>query len=77
MSIAHRILTLIFSLLITAYTFAQVSVSGLVTNETGEALAGANVYLSGTSLGSATGADGKYEIKNVPSGDYNLVFSYL
>ena len=77
MSIAHRILTLIFSLLITAFTFAQVSVSGLVTNEAGEALAGANVYLSGTSLGSATGADGKYEIKNVPSGDYNLVFSYL
>ena len=48
MSIAHRILTLIFSLLITAFTFAQVSVSGLVTNEAGEALAGAVVS---TSLG--------------------------
>ena len=71
MSIAHRILTLVFSLLITAFTFAQVSVSGLVTNESGEALAGANVYLSGTSLGSATprvvtgSASKKYQVRKL------------
>ena len=77
MSLPHRISAFILPLIITSLLSAQASVSGVVTNDNGDALSGANVYLAGTSLGAATKSDGKYQIDNVPSGDYTLVFSYL
>ena len=49
------------SLLFPALILAQNSVSGTVTDATsGQALAGANVVLEGTSLGAAADADGSY-----------------
>ena len=58
--------------------FAQSNVSGTITDvSTGSPLAGANVYLAGTSMGSATDADGAYSIKNVGNGNYTLVVAYL
>ena len=51
---------------------AQVDISGMVTNVQGTPLAGANVYLAGTDLGSATDTDGKYGINNVNAGTYTL-----
>ncbi len=49
-------------------------VAGLVTDaSTGEPLTGANVFLEGTSLGAAVGADGEFYIINVPAGNYTLV----
>ena len=74
MSLSHRISALLLPLLITSFVTAQVSVSGVVTNDKGEALSGANVYLAGTSLGAAAKSDGKYQINDVPAGDYTLVF---
>ena len=45
---------------------AQITVSGTVTDaSTGEALAGANVVVEGTSKGSAAGANGEFTISNV------------
>ncbi len=62
----------------TSILIAQSNVSGTVTDEsTGSPLAGANVYLAGTSMGSATDADGAYSIKNVSNGNYTLVVAYL
>ena len=50
------------SLLFPALILAQNSVSGTVTDATsGQALAGANVVLEGTSLGAAADADGADE----------------
>ncbi|MBN1894112.1 carboxypeptidase-like regulatory domain-containing protein, partial [bacterium] len=40
-------------------------------------LAGANVYLVGTALGSATDLDGLYRIDQVPPGNYTLRISYI
>ena len=77
MRLIQRVLALYFALIMTSSLFAQVSVSGMVTDDSGNALSGANVYLAGTSLGSATDSDGKYVIGNVPSGDYTLVSSFL
>ena len=57
--------------------FAQGSLSGVVKDDQGTPLAGANVYLAGTELGSATDANGKYKIANVKPGNYTLVISYL
>jgi len=44
---------------------------------TGDVLIGANVTLTGTSLGSATNIDGKYIINAVPSGTYTAKISYI
>lgn len=54
------------------------SVSGyIISKETGEPLVGANVFLNGTSLGSATDRNGKFYIPNVPVGNYNLTTSFI
>lgn len=45
--------------------------------ETGETIIGANVRLEGTTTGSTTDLDGRYEILNVPQGIYRVVFSYI
>ncbi len=51
---------------------------GRVTDaQTGEALAGVNVIVEGTELGSATDADGRYLITNVPPRKHNVTASYI
>ena len=59
--------------------FSQVntSVFGTVTDELGEPLIGASVFLEGTQMGAQTDFDGKYEISEIPPGSYNLIASYL
>lgn len=44
---------------------------------TGEPLAGATVRVDGTTLGTATDADGRFEIGNVPGGIYTLRISFV
>ena len=59
---------LIFAtVLLSGAMIAQSSVSGTVTDGSGNPLAGANVIVEGTSLGAAAGSDGTYRI-DVPSG---------
>lgn len=58
--------------------FAQGTISGTVTDaETGETLIGASVVLVGTTIGSATDADGMYIINNVTPGSYGLTVSFI
>jgi len=53
-------------------------VSGRVTDSrTGEALAGCNVLVKGTSMGAATDANGEYFIINLSPGSYDLDFSMI
>ena len=52
--------------------------TGNVTDDTNNSpLIGANVILEGTSLGAATDDKGKYEIKNIPTGNYTITVSYI
>jgi outer membrane receptor for ferrienterochelin and colicin len=73
----------ILLLAVQSFTYAQSNsgrgqIRGVVTDTTtGSALFGANVYLEGTSLGSATNIDGKYNIAEVPAGSYDLVVRYI
>ncbi len=53
------------------------SILGTVVDENGDPLIGANVYLEGTILGSATDADGTFVILNVPPGDFTLTISMI
>jgi len=54
------------------------SVSGVVKDATtGEVLVGANVFFKGTSIGSTSDVNGKYEILNIPAGFYTFDVTYL
>jgi hypothetical protein len=66
-------------LLSTASVFAAGgNVEGTVVDEkTGEALAGANIILAGTSRGAAADMDGKFVISNVTPGTYVIKASYI
>ncbi|MGB4413547.1 MAG: TonB-dependent receptor [Paludibacter sp.] len=65
-----------FLLLLPAWTFAQtVTVKGTITDEQGETLLGVNVKEVGTSNGTITNFDGKYEIK--VASNSSLEFTYI
>ena len=73
----------VFHILITLF-FVSVSwsqtagkIKGSLTSSDGSVLAGANVSLEGTSIGSATSDDGSYSIINVPVGSYTVKFQYI
>jgi len=56
----------------------QNEISGRVTDaETGKPIFNANVFLANTTRGAATDKDGKYYIKNIPPGSYDLIFSMM
>ena len=64
-----RILTSSIVLSLTPFLFAQMTVSGTVTDAaTGSALAGANVVVDGTDLGGAADANGAFTINDVSDG---------
>jgi outer membrane receptor for ferrienterochelin and colicin len=72
-------LTLFLSFFLTLALDAQNgTVNGTITDaDNQETLISCTVILQGTSLGASTDIDGKYEIPNVPPGEYNLVVSYV
>lgn len=56
--------------------FSQRTITGMVGDDQGEALIGANVLVKGTTIGTVTDIEGKYSL-NVPADAGNtLVFSY-
>jgi len=64
-----KMLTLIIFTLPLMLWAQSTTVSGTVKDaDTGEALAGANVIIEGTSMGAATNYSGSFTINNVPSG---------
>ncbi len=65
-------------ILISTTAFAQGTLRGVVADSlTKEGLPGANVYLLGTALGSATDLEGAYRIDRIPEGAYTLRVSYI
>ena len=57
--------------------YAKSTVSGIVTDEAGNPLIGANVFVEGTTNGAATDIDGKFSINYTANGEYILVVSYI
>lgn len=72
----QKILLVLLSLGMTIALSAQNKVTGVVTDENGEPLMGAGVFVEGTTVGVVTGLDGDYEIV-LPEGAANLVFSFI
>ncbi|MCH8929109.1 MAG: carboxypeptidase-like regulatory domain-containing protein, partial [Candidatus Marinimicrobia bacterium] len=70
----------IVMLLVPSLAFGATSgkLKGTITDqETGGPLVGANVVISGTSMGAATDEDGKFVILNVPIGVYEIDIKYI
>lgn len=74
-----KLVILVLCLFVFNATYSQLTTNlfGIVTDEVGEPLAGASVFLEGTDKGTQTDFDGNYQIQNVIPGSYNLVVSYL
>ncbi|RLD15116.1 TonB-dependent receptor, partial [candidate division KSB1 bacterium] len=72
------ILGFAIAFLFQGFAMAGSVIKGTVKDsKTHEPLPGANVYLKGTTYGSATDLKGRYEIDNVPAGDYQLCVEYV
>ena len=70
--------TAIIGLFINLIMAQTVNIHGTVKDAaSGSPLAGANVIVIGTSIGTATDTDGKYEIPNLNAGDYILKAAYI
>jgi TonB-linked SusC/RagA family outer membrane protein len=54
----------------------SIKVTGIVVDDTGEPIPGANVYLKGTTTGTITAIDGSYHIE-VPAENAVLVYSFI
>jgi len=72
----RQVLLLLFMQCLTAAAFAQVRVSGKVTDEKGSPLPGITVAIKNTKSGTQTNTDGAYSIStDLKPGNYALVFS--
>lgn len=65
-----------FMIFTSSAAFAQISISGTVTDEMGEPLIGVNVSVKGTTIGNITDLDGKYTLQ-VPNEQSVIVFSFI
>ncbi|MFA5729408.1 MAG: carboxypeptidase-like regulatory domain-containing protein, partial [Candidatus Neomarinimicrobiota bacterium] len=75
----HRLLIfgLVFGLM-TNIAYPASIIRGTVSDsQTARNLVGANVFLVGTALGSATDIEGNYRIGSVPAGTYTMRISYI
>jgi TonB-linked SusC/RagA family outer membrane protein len=67
---------LLLSIYFLSPAYAQINVTGSVTDIKGEALPGVSIRVKGTTSGVSSGTDGKFSLK-VPDKDAILVFSYV
>ena len=72
----RRLLLFVAGFLMTAVSYAQTTVSGNVTDDTGEPVIGASVMIVGTSTGTVTDFDGNYSISKVDQ-NASLQVSYI
>jgi TonB-dependent starch-binding outer membrane protein SusC len=56
--------------------WSQQVITGKVSDDTGEVIPGVNIIVEGTSLGTATDAEGKYSI-SVPDAESVLIYSFI
>lgn len=64
-SLGRYLLTLIIAVMTLAATAQTKSVTGTVTDETGEPVIGANVAVQGTTMGTVTDIDGNFALNNI------------
>jgi len=71
------LILLCFILPVTVWAQGQTISGKVVRNDSKSSIAGANVFLSNSSYGTATNSDGTFTLNNVRPGQYTLVVSHL
>jgi len=73
-----RLLILVILLFMAvANGFAQISVSGIVTNTSGEPLIGASVFFIGEDKATITDEQGRFELSDIEEGEYEMKVTYV
>lgn len=72
-----KIVIKILVILISSLTFAQTTISGIVTDSKNQPIEGANVYLDGTYDGDTTDEKGVFNFSTEEQGAQALIISYL
>ena len=72
-----RIGLLIALQLLAVVVFAQLSLTGVVKDEKGEALSGANVLLGNTFNGMMAGTHGEFKFQNLKKGKYTVLVTFI
>ena len=67
----------IFICFLSALTFSQTEITGIVLDNKNQPIIGANVYLEGTYDGDTTNEDGKFQFTTAEKGTQRLVISYM
>ena len=67
---------ILFFLFISEILVGQ-NISGVVTDQDGSPLTGANVIVEGTSVGGATNSEGIFDFSFKPEGDFTIFVSYI
>jgi len=76
--VVQRIFTVLVFMQLSVLLYSQNSIKGVVTDaDNGESVIGCNILLQGTTIGTVTDFDGNYELKNIPEGIYDIVFSFI
>lgn len=77
--ISGSLLILAIIMVFPGFSYAQNgNIEGVVKDrQTGETLPGVNIIVKGTSFGAATDVKGRYLIKNIRAGSYDLEFRYI
>jgi len=72
-----KLLFTISFLFLTAFTFAQNTISGKVLDQKGKPVPGANIYLDGTYDGATSSETGDFSFETTTTGNQTLVISFL
>ncbi len=75
---AYRLIVVAMLIGWTALTYGQgATISGKVSNLSGEPLGFSSVAIEGSAMGASTDENGVFTIANVPAGEYKIVASFL
>ena len=66
----------LFVMLLSVISFAQTTVKGTITDNSGQPLPGANIIIEGTTTGTSSDFDGKYIINTEKTPPFKLVITY-
>lgn len=73
-----RTISIFICFIISSHAFSQgISLKGIVLNQKSEAVADASIALQKTRYGTNTDKDGRYQIAQVPEGNYTLIVSAI
>jgi len=72
-----KILAKILLLILLSFSIFANSITGIVVDEKKNSLPGANIFIKGSVLGSASNNEGFFQINNIPTGKFVISISMI